>query len=409
MTSDTVQMSVGPSNASEVFVYHVCQKSFLSLWSYANPLGKNDKELCDILVVCEPDVIIFSVKDVKPTESGDIQTDWKRWIKRAIEESCKQIYGAERWIRAGRNVIRNDGAIGLPIPQEPTRRVHRVAVALGGGGNMPLRFGDLGKGFVHVFDDTSFRIFLNELDTVTDFVKHLVDKEALYESGVKTVFQGREEDLLAFYLYKGRKFPMDFKQIIVGDKLWESHTRRVEIKAKKREDLYSYYWDNLIEILCRDILAGNLEFSSSLTDSEITIRQMARENRLSRRMLGKGFIEFLEASSNNKIRSRIMEGLSDVAYVLLATPCAEDRQGRVEELELRCLVARGLRQNCKTVVGIATEQYKRGSGFSLDVVYMYKESWTQEDQGLLETIQKQLGYFQSPLIKSVHYDEYPSN
>lgn len=57
-------------NDSEQFVYDICRKSFLSLWSYANPLGKNLKELCDTLIVCDPDIIIISVKNIQITDSG---------------------------------------------------------------------------------------------------------------------------------------------------------------------------------------------------------------------------------------------------------------------------------------------------------------------------------------------------
>jgi len=52
-------------DTSEEFVNWVCQQSSLSLWSYASPRGKKGKELCDILVVCDPDIIIISVKDSK--------------------------------------------------------------------------------------------------------------------------------------------------------------------------------------------------------------------------------------------------------------------------------------------------------------------------------------------------------
>ena len=52
---------------TEAFAHSVCRQSFLSLWSYASPQGRTPgKELCDILVVCDPDIIIFSVKEVKP-------------------------------------------------------------------------------------------------------------------------------------------------------------------------------------------------------------------------------------------------------------------------------------------------------------------------------------------------------
>jgi hypothetical protein len=52
-------------NKAEEFVFHICRETFLSLWSYANPLGKNGKELCDILIVCDPDIVIFSVKEIE--------------------------------------------------------------------------------------------------------------------------------------------------------------------------------------------------------------------------------------------------------------------------------------------------------------------------------------------------------
>ena len=56
--------------ASEQFVYDVCQKSFLSLWSYVNPQGEHSgRELCDILVVCDPHVVVISVKDIALTTS----------------------------------------------------------------------------------------------------------------------------------------------------------------------------------------------------------------------------------------------------------------------------------------------------------------------------------------------------
>src|SRR4051812_27050437 len=121
---------------SEELVYKLCTKSFLSLWSYPNPTGKNGKELCDILVVCEPDVIIFSVKEIEYKDTCN-KVGWDRWRKKAIEESCSQISGAERWIKSNLNVITKSGDIGLPFPEPSNRRVHRVAVALGSKGKVP--------------------------------------------------------------------------------------------------------------------------------------------------------------------------------------------------------------------------------------------------------------------------------
>jgi hypothetical protein len=277
-------------NRAEEFVYRICRKSFFSLWSYANPQGKRAaKELCDILVVFDKDVIIFSVKEVKPTDSGSILVDWTRWNRRVIEGACKQIYGAERWILFTQNVIRKDGELGLPFPKGPQRRIHRIVVALGGMGKVPLKFGDFGKGFVHVFDETSFNTIMDELDTIADFATYLKAKEDLYQSGIETLFQGGEEDLLALYLDGGRKFPTEYDLISLDDNLWTGLVKKEEYTAKKIADKDSYIWDRLIEILCEDTLQGRLEFGKSLTEAETCIRTMAQENRFSRRILGKSY------------------------------------------------------------------------------------------------------------------------
>ena len=75
-------------NAAEGFVFELCRKSFLRLWSYANPRGKHGgKELCDVLVVCPPDVIIFSVKNIALKRGGRPEVEWPRWLKQAVENS----------------------------------------------------------------------------------------------------------------------------------------------------------------------------------------------------------------------------------------------------------------------------------------------------------------------------------
>ena len=394
-------------NDSERFVYDICRQSFLSLWSYANPLGKAGNELCDILVVCDPDVIIVSVKEIGLKNGGEPSNDWERWRKKAIDASVKQIYGAERWIAEASNIIRSDGSPGIKFPARGVRRVHRLAVALGGQGKVPIHFGDFGKGFVHVFDEKSLQVIMTELDTIQDFIEYLSAKEALYNSHRATVLTGGEEDLMAFYLHKGRQFPDEHDLLVVGDDLWEGFSKKNEYKAKKAADENSYVWDRLIEGLSKDIMSGSLEFGPDLNESEAAVRVMARENRFSRRMLGKSFTEFYELARQKKVRSRMAMSLSDVTYVLLALQHGEDRKYRAAELSGRCFVARGLHPDRKTVIGLATERYEEGKGYSFDIVYLYKEIWTEEDQKQMRYAQKEFGYFATPRMQKVSEDEYP--
>ena len=130
---------------SEKFIFKLSQHTFLTLWSYPNPIGKKDKELCDILIFCEPHIIIISVKEISPTESGNYKTDILRWKKTALEKSFRQIYGAERFLNSISSLKLNDGREGPSLPPIKERIYHRIAVVIGGEEKMPLIWGDMGK------------------------------------------------------------------------------------------------------------------------------------------------------------------------------------------------------------------------------------------------------------------------
>lgn len=400
-------------NPSEKLVADLCNKSFLSLWSYPMPQGVDGgKELCDVLVVCDPDIIIISIKEIGYKETGDVNTDWQRWRKKAIENSSKQIYGAERYIGNSRavNVITNDGQAALLYPDISRRKIYRAAVALGSQGKVPLTFGDFGKGFVHVFDEQSLHIIMNELDTVTDFVKYLSDKEELYTKGKLTLFaSGGEEDMLAYYLHNGREFPDRFDVFVFDSDYWSALIGKPEWLARKEADRASYFWDKIIETLIYDLknnglISGYPYSSTGLVDVEQIVRVMAREDRFSRRMLAEELDRFLRSK---KSRARIVPSLSGVQYVFLASQPGEDRQDRVIELATRCHIARGLKSDSQIVIGIATEIPSHNTGYSLDVILVDKPIWTDEDQRQMVYLQQETGYF----AKAVHYQrsgrEYP--
>jgi hypothetical protein len=162
---------------SEQFVAALCERAFLQLWTHPNPVGKKNKELCDCLIVCGPHVIIVSVKEIEFKDTGD-KTGWERWHKSAIDKSVQQIWGAERWLKASETVSTAKGR-EIALPPREGRKYHRISVSLGGRGEVPVRWGDFGNGFVHVFDEHSLSVMFTELDTITDFVSYLEACEAL--------------------------------------------------------------------------------------------------------------------------------------------------------------------------------------------------------------------------------------
>ena len=393
-------------NKAEEFTYNICKQSFLSMWSYKNPRGKKGKELCDVLIVCDPDVIVISVKDCEFKKSGNLRVDWDRWIRNAINESAKQIYGAERLIESTSHVIRKNGKEGLVFPTPEQRRIHRVAVALGGRGEVPIHSGELGKGFVHVFTEASFKTILEELDTITDFVTYLIDKELWLDSIDKLIVVGGENNLLAKYLLSDRKFPSGANVVFLDDSHWDALQKDTLYRNKKREDKISYIWDDLIEHFSGHMLNDTLEFGSSLNENEMLVRVMARESRFDRRVLGKAFREFMKLSRKQKW-SRIVPSPSGIVYVFLASPRDEDRDYRRKELTLRCFVARGLHRDSETVIGIGTEQYDAKKGFTLDGVYLQHEQWTDKDDELMRQYQQEFHLFSDVTRTQQDEKEYP--
>ena len=233
---------------SEALVARLSTNSFLRLWTHPNPVGKGGKELCDCLVICGPHIVIFSVKDIEYRDTGD-KTGWDRWHKAAIEKSVKQIWGAERWLRAADRVVRSDGR-EIILPPKAERQFHRVTVSLGGRGQVPLKWGDFGHGFVHLLDEQSLEATFGELTTVTDFVRYLRAAESIFDRGVRPVFiGGGAEDLLALYVQNGPDFGLfdpatgQPALALITDGLWAATIKHADYIARNRDLESSYAWD----------------------------------------------------------------------------------------------------------------------------------------------------------------------
>jgi hypothetical protein len=76
---------------SERYSKQLCDHSFLSLWSYPGGFrdqggtGKGDgKEVCDLLVVFENHIIIFSDKRIHFDNTDNIEVGCARWFKKAV-------------------------------------------------------------------------------------------------------------------------------------------------------------------------------------------------------------------------------------------------------------------------------------------------------------------------------------
>jgi hypothetical protein len=388
---------------SEKFVTALCGRAFLRLWTHPNPVGKKDKELCDCLMVCGPHVIVVSVKEIQYRDTGD-RTGWERWHKAAIDESAKQIWGAERWLTSVDQFKRSDGRI-VTLPPKAERMIHRIAVSLGARGHTPLRWGDFGHGFVHVYDEYSVGAVFRELDTITDFINYLSAAESLFAQGVRPIFAGAgPEDLLALYVRHGADFGLpehDGRKpdtIVLTENLWNTLIASRDYKERNADLKSSYAWDNLIEHFTDDLLTGGMfdMHSKAITTNEEALVAMALQPRGHRANLADAFVDFLESKETKdaKLASRAAVGAHATAFVFL-TGKHGDRERRSQELALRCHVVRGRAPSVTTVVGIATDKPGVGSGHSSDILYLYMPEWTAENERMAEQIQRDLGYFKN--------------
>lgn len=339
---------------SERILARLADKTFLDLWSYPNTFNDRDmgkgqgKELCDLLVVCGRDVLIFSDKAIEWPKAANLGLAWSRWYKRAIAHSVTQIRGAERWLRLhpDRVFIDPECQTRLPVELPPANemRVHGIAVATGarpageaffgrgqgdlmisgsvrgddhlrtdGEGFLPFTVGDVDPdgSFIHVFDDAALSIVMREMDTIADFVDYLMSREDAIREG-RVGIAASEGELVAAYLLTmgddgrhriptsatmgGR--PFDTLNFAPGG--YRDLMNHPQYQAKRQADRDSRAWDELILLFSRHLMAGtSVTVAGQVPQiglAERALRAMAAENRTSRRALGYAFTDALRQS-----------------------------------------------------------------------------------------------------------------
>lgn len=456
---------------SEHYLKTLCDRTFLSLWSYPGvfrdqkPSGKGDgKEVCDLLVVFENHVLVFSDKDCAFPDSGDLMKDWGRWFRKSVKKSADQVWGAERWItdHPGRlyldRACEHEFPIDLPAPDQAI--FHRIVVAHdsadrcrrefdGGSGSLildttvagaahhdanrhdvrPFRVGDVDpdNGYVHVLDDTTLDIVLATLDTITDFVEYLTRKEALVRGG-RSVMAAGEEDLLAFYLsdidedeQHAFVVPPDVNAVFIDEGHWEHFSRHPQRRAQVEANEVSYAWDALIEQFNGHITGRTQYYTShdSVRVSEKIVRLLAREGRTRRRMLASGLLEVVADELpewGRRSRHIPPSRPGETCYVFLtlwhppSVSYEEFREVRRKLLNAYCMVLKTMYPEAEDIVGIATED-RTAVSRSEDAIYLDAREWNEELQSEALSLQKEFDImreFKRSDFRVLEYPEVPT-
>jgi len=446
---------------SERYLAKLCKRSFLSMWSYPGVFrdqgqhgGKGDgKEVCDLLVVFENHIIIFSDKNCRFGNGDNLEVEWARWFKRTVQNSAKQVWGAERWIRQFPNRLFLDRQCTIPFPinlPDPTKATfHRIVVAhdasrackekLGGSGSMmldnsvigevhlshmPFTIGriDINKGYVHVFDDTTLNIVMSTLDTITDFTAYLTKKE-LFLTGNRMVRAAGEEELLAVYLRKMNKsgehdfvIDGDYDVLFFPEGFWEAFVRSPQRQAQIESNRISYSWDALIEKFAFHAMTGTQYFTTGtpLREQEVMFRFLARETRTRRRGLAISLHEVLERSINSLREARVMQSTEPGSpyYVFLFLKRKEgltDEQYRNVRMNLLmnyCRVTKLKFPKATNIIGIASEAGLPPQR-SEDFIYLDASRWSLEDETKAKEIQIEFNLLQKVTPMAGREYEYP--
>lgn len=376
---------------SEKYVSELCKKSFLPFWSFANPIGKKGKELCDVLIVCENIIIIISVKDISPSDHKDESKVYERWIKKAITDSVNQIYGAERYLQTVDYIFLKNNKTKIKLPKKELRIIHRIAIAFGSPDKYPLLTGNFGKGYVSVFDENSTYTILNELDTITDFTNYLVAKEKFELKNI--ILFPYETDFLAFYLQTGLEIDLPEKTVISGSELWENYLNSEEYAQWNNDISVSYIWDFIINQL------HNFHINENTTDErreelEEAIRTINLEPRINRIELG----SILENAIKQKVNARMLKPIGNSKYSYVFMPLDEKNWEEKEgELELRCVVARYENPTAEKIIGISIGSNSNGES-CFDVCAIVIPEMDNEFIETAKIIKNELGYFIKPKI-----------
>lgn len=467
-------MKAKGSTDAERYLAQLAERTFLSLWCYPEiyrdegqvKSGGDGQEVCDLLVVFGEHVIIFSDKACEYKEYKNEILSWTRWYRKAIFESAEQAWGAESWMRRHPTRLFCDRRCQIPLPVAlpvPGKiKFYRIVVAhniaehsqraLGGNGSLQINTSIQGKahyeqqkesapiqpftvglvdnqrGFIHVLDDVSLNIILQNQDTITDFVEYLEKKESFLNKPSFRIIAAGEQDLLAFYLSDMNE--SEKHDFIVGAEnvsglslepgYWENFADSDAYLRQQERDRVSYAWDRLIEFVAQHFNEKSLYFSShpNFDAIELQLRLLAQESRLSRRMLANMMASLAEKFKAIDIPyatrvyfSETSPGICFVFFIFStknAKTYDEYRQMRRGFLQAICIIAKlkffGQLQH---IVGIGSETGGIDKFDSYDILAYEAHKWEPGEKENAEDMHQKLPFLKNTQWHRGYEDEYP--
>ncbi len=214
--------------------------------------------------------------------------------------------------------------------------------------------------------------------------------------------------------------PANFQGISIDEGLWTEFESSPGRLAQLEADKVSYLWDRMSERFAGHILAGTGHSNehSTVSNQEKSVRMMAREPRLRRRMLAEAVVGLIQKTPPNlplfrATRVCLPSRPGDPFYVFLLFSGPENESpekcqlGRRNLLELLCMVTKLEFPDAQDIVGYATDPGS-GAGTREEAFCFDMKSWTAEAQVEAQEWRDKLGLLKQIERFETNFKEYPT-
>jgi len=399
---------------AEAVLNKVASLSYSPIFCFANPENpKDNKEICDLLIVCGNTALIWQVKSLKKKDSGTFK-------KAEVDKAIRQARGARKTLISFNELeLTSIDGEKVKIEIQKITRWHQVAAFIGVDPDFFSFYDDLNDVGVHLFtDDFTFKI-ISYLDTLNDLSDYLEAKEKLFH-GNKTRFTiiGGEENLLVQYLKSARSFNSLEKQIkgstmamLDLEGMWDDFIKSDQFKSKLLADKRGAAgWDSLIRAV------AEIPDSKDREMQRRAIEIMSSHSRMERRALGdayyEGWVSLQEKPKGMTLRriSPTTVNSENVMYIFLWQGENNDNDIRLKVLQLLAIVARKEFPEYKTIIGIGAQQYlKQKTSYDFMMAEFPDDVWNDDFEKRAVEIQKDLGFLTNLKSKRTRTHEFPTH
>jgi hypothetical protein len=401
----------------EDFVEWICQTPFGRDFLFRGQQyrdGKNEIELCDLLLLLGDTAVLFEVKTaVRDLKSDWTEDQWAKWGNTKLEKAISQMDRGVKAIRSGLvKSVENDRQGRVPVGAVRINRFFGVAVV----DHPTLAKWGKGKAIGHPGEPVSVLTtthdelihLVTELSTPSDFIDYL-EARALFAK--KHPMVGISElDILAAYKTDPEAFKknvVDRDLMLIGDDCWTGYAEREERSKRLELDKYSFLVDTMLDILhddrtaklphIEDALAAIGQDASAPSQYIEVATELARLRRIDRRAIGDRIWE----KSNKCVGTNAERwfcfkapAVNAVGFVFVIS--RRDRADRLKSLQMLTIGGK-LVMSTRRVLGIVTEPIAGGMGFSVDAMLIdrdLEEEQAAMTQDLQDRLRSQFGPMQ---------------